>query len=295
MRRTIPWSSKRAGQLVLPLVISVLLVTICGGCTLRNHARDPLRVGMDFTNPPFQMFNRMPIGTPDIKDPLHRSVDGSVYEMAGASVDIAVALANYLGRPLEIKAIKFQDLIGELQANRIDIILSTMSITEKRLAQIDFSDPYAQSGLGMLVRSKSTIKSLEDLNKPGFKAIVRLHTAGDEFMENKLPQNHRIVIEEAGLAERMVMDDPKAAYVNDQVMLWRMSRDLPDRTSLVANLLNRDTWGIGIRKGDATTRASVNAFIKSYREAGGFKKISDKYLADFQGFLSANQLPPLFP
>ena len=93
---------------------------------------DPLVIGMELEYPPFEFV--ADDGTND-----------------GVSVEMAKALASYLGRPLEIQNIKFDALITALKSDNIDLIISSMTATEERRKSINFSDPYVTTGLAMLV------------------------------------------------------------------------------------------------------------------------------------------------
>src|SRR5208337_4402297 len=112
----------------------------------------PLRVGMDFTNPPFQTLKRLGtkeelearnVPMPDEKDSKYHLVDGTYYEDSGFSVDLAEALAQKLGRPLKIVVVRFQDLAEKLRNHDIDIILSSYTINDQRKQLMAFSDGYA--------------------------------------------------------------------------------------------------------------------------------------------------------
>jgi len=277
--------------------IIVIVALLLSGCPRVESSHGTLRVGMDFTYPPFQMFRELRPGTPRTpgEDYKYKEIDGATWEKKGVSVEIADALAKELQRPLVISALPFRDLVSALQAGRIDLIISSLSITDERRKWIDFSDPYAQTGLAMLVRNNSTIQSLDDLRKPGYKAIVRQSTSAQEFLQGRLPPDRIEVIQESGVGERMAMDDERVAFINDQLMLLRMHSRLPTRTKVLWDLLNREQWGIGIRKGDDALRLQVNAFLAKYRAAGGFQELSTRYLKDAQAFLASEHQPPIFP
>lgn len=52
-----------------------------------------------------------------------------------------------------------------LQNGDIDLIVATMTITEERKQQVDFSDVYFKAGQSLLVKKGSAIQGLEDLKK----------------------------------------------------------------------------------------------------------------------------------
>ncbi len=278
-----------------PQFLALVVMVLIAGCGPVSREKSPLRVGMDFTYPPFQMFVKMAAGTAVRPDNLHKEIDGAIWEMDGVTVKLAEALAKDFNRPLEIVAMPFRDLIPALKTGRIEMIASSLSITDKRRETIDFSEPYVRTGLAMLVRYNSPVKSVDDLRQPGRKVIARQGTSSHEFVKARLPDVQLEVIQESGVAERMVMDDPDAAFINDELMLWRMHRRLPARTRVLAQMLNEECWGIGVRKGDDELRAKVNGFLARFRAEGGFQTLSDRYLAEEQKFLANEGQPSLFP
>jgi membrane-bound lytic murein transglycosylase MltF len=89
---------------------------------------------------------------------------------------LAEALAAHLGRPLKIVPMEFSGLIPALKTGNIDLILSSMTATDERRKSIDFSNPYAFTGLALLVRKDSEIQSIEDLkNRPHHHRESRHH------------------------------------------------------------------------------------------------------------------------
>lgn len=68
----------------------------------------------------------------------YREGDG----FAGVDVDMAQAIADILGKELEISDMKFDSIIASVQNGKADIGVAGMTITEDRLLTIDFTDSY---------------------------------------------------------------------------------------------------------------------------------------------------------
>ena len=73
-------------------------------------------------------------------------------ELAGVEVDLARALGEKLGRKVTFVELPWEEQIEALSAGRIDIIMSSMSITTARRYVVDFSRPYLLVGQMTLVR-----------------------------------------------------------------------------------------------------------------------------------------------
>ena len=129
----------------------------------------PLKVGMELAYPPFEMTD----------------TDGNP---AGISVDIVKAFGEYLGRPVEIENIAWDGLIPSLKTGKVDMVLSSMTITEERKESVDFSDPYCKSFLTMLIAKDSPVLEFPDLNNPGRVVAVRKGTSAHIYSREHLPK-----------------------------------------------------------------------------------------------------------
>src|SRR3984885_8198563 len=127
----------------------ILLLAIYGFVVpfLRAEQKE-LIVGMEMSFPPFEMLDAS--GQP-----------------AGVSVDVARAMGQYLNRPIRFENIPFDGLIPSLKTGKIDLIISSLTMTEDRQKSIDFSDPYLKMGLAILANQKTDIQSINDVDKPG--------------------------------------------------------------------------------------------------------------------------------
>ncbi len=89
-------------------------------------ADDPLRIGVEGAYPPFSF----------------KQADGT---LAGFDIDIAMALCTQMKRDCTLVEQEWDGMIPALKAKKFDAIVASMSITEERKTQIDFSDKYYQT------------------------------------------------------------------------------------------------------------------------------------------------------
>lgn len=74
-------------------------------------------------------------------------------QIMGIDVDIANAICDRLGMKLEIEDIEFDSIITAVQSGKADIGIAGMTVTEERLQNIDFSDPYTTATQVILVNT----------------------------------------------------------------------------------------------------------------------------------------------
>jgi polar amino acid transport system substrate-binding protein len=224
-------------------------------------AEPPLRVGMELGYPPFEMRNEK--GEP-----------------AGVSVDLAYALGEALGRPVQIENLPFDGLIPSLKTKKIDLILSSMTATEERARAIAFSEPYLRTGLCLLVSAKSDARSIADVDRAGRTIVVKKGTTGNLYAAKNLHNARPLVLDKEGACVLEVVQGKADAFIYDQMSVfshWQRNRDT---TRAILAPFQEESWAVGLPKGDDALRGKVNAFIQSYRAAGGFERLGDKWLAE---------------
>lgn len=255
----------------LPFILLVLL-----GFTLPCSASPkPLLVGMELAYPPFEMADRK--GNP-----------------SGISVDIAQALGQFLSREVEIRNLHFDGLIPSLKTGKIDLILSSMTATPEREAAIDFSIPYLKTGLCLLIGGSSSIQSSADLEKPGVRVAVKQGTTGHLYTTNHLRSAKTLVLDRESACVLEVVQGKADAFLYDQMSILKHWQQNPVTTRALLSPIQEESWAIGIRKGNDGLRKSVNEFLQDFRQKGGFRELSEKWLPDQKAAFEKLGVPFVF-
>ncbi len=85
--------------------------------------------------------------------PPYAYVDTNSGEVCGIDIDIVKAVAERLGRKLEIRRVRFADLLPSVKDHKADFAVGAITITEGRRRNVEFSIPYAEEGAAFLYRS----------------------------------------------------------------------------------------------------------------------------------------------
>jgi polar amino acid transport system substrate-binding protein len=107
-------------------------------------AEGTLNVGSYPNNPPFEFKN-----------------ESGVFE--GFEVDIITEAAKRIGMTVSILGYDFQPLFSATSSRRIDVAISSITITKERLGSQSFTQPFYDSGMGLAARTDGAVKSLVDL------------------------------------------------------------------------------------------------------------------------------------
>ncbi|MCC3861747.1 ABC transporter substrate-binding protein/permease [Emcibacteraceae bacterium Y4] len=81
----------------------------------------------------------------------------------GYEVDLVKEIGKRLGREVNVMNVPFNGLFSAVQSGRIDIAISSMSITDERLKSVSFTQPFYDSDQSLAVLKGSNINTLNDL------------------------------------------------------------------------------------------------------------------------------------
>ncbi|MDA8415422.1 MAG: transporter substrate-binding domain-containing protein [Desulfobacteraceae bacterium] len=237
------------------------LVSLLFVGTAAAMERDTLVVGMELAYPPFEMTDTS--GKP-----------------SGVSVDLAHELGKSLGKKVVIENIAFDGLIPSLKTGKIDLIISSMTATEERAKSIDFSDAYLSTGLCLLVNKSVPVSGIKDLDRPGRTVAVKKGTTGHTFAVRNIKQARLLVLDKESAAVLEVVQGKADAFIYDQMSTYQNWQRNQGTTRALLVPFQKESWAIGVRKGNDALRMKVNAFLKDFRARGGFERLGDRYLKE---------------
>lgn len=223
--------------------------------------KDTLVVGMELAYPPFEMTDTS--GRP-----------------SGVSVDLAHELGKALGKKVVIENTAFDGLIPALKTGKIDLIISSMTATTERAKSIDFSDPYLSTGLCLLVKKGAPVNGIKDLDQPGRTVAVKKGTTGHTYAAGNIKKAQLLVLDKESAAVLEVVQGKADAFIYDQMSTYQNWQRNQATTRALLDPFQKESWAVGIRKGNDPLKLKVNAFLKEFRASGGFERLGDKYLQE---------------
>lgn len=216
-------------------------------------------------------------------------------KVEGFDIDVGKAIAQVIFGD-ENKA----EFIEAISANRIpflkedkaDMVISTMTITDARKLEIDFSNVYYKAGQSLLVTKDSAIKSVSDLN--GKKVCSAQGSTSETNIRAKAPTAELVLF--GGYSECLAALQTKradAVSTDDTILAGIAAQD--KNTKLTGGIFTEEPYGIGIKKGHSEFVALVNKVIDDMIKDGRWKKSYDKWLGDPTGVSSEEALKRFRP
>ena len=198
--------------------------------------------------------------------------------LAGFEIDVATKFATDLGVDVEFVPTEWSGIIASLLTSKFDLIIGGMGITMEWALKVNFSDPYAYTGMDCIVNKKMLpgITSMDGLNKENIVIAVRMGATPVAAAKKWAPKaelhqfdDDAAVIQDVlnGNAHAALSSSPKPAF-------W--AADYPDvlYRPLGGDYLYGDPSAMAVRKGDYETLFFVNAWINDNQ---AFLEDTDKY------------------
>jgi glutamate transport system substrate-binding protein len=247
--------------------------TFPAGSTMAQIAANKkITIGVKFDQPGF-----------GFKDPVSGKVDGF-------DVAIGKEIAKALG--LKEEDINFIEAVSAnripfLKEDKADLIIATMTITDARKQEIDFSRTYFLAGQSILVKKdNSTIKSVTDLN--GKKACSVTGSTSEKNVKEKAPQVDLLTLDAYAACVTAMKDGRVEAVTTDDIILAGFAKTDPS-LKLVGGTFTQEPYGIGIKKGKTDLQTFVNGVIDAMLKDGRWDKIYQQYLGGIEGLPSASE------
>ena len=224
------------------------------------QSKGELTIGVKFDVPPF-----------GFKNPQNNQVEGF-------DVDLGKALATNLGvKPKFIEAIS-DNRIPFLQDGTADVILSTMTINEERVEQIEFSDPYFVARGRVLVKNDSPITGVQDLG--GKKVCTALGSTYEANLKKQAPKAKLNLVDSYSECLELLQNGAVDAISTDDVILTGMIIQ-DDTLKLVGEELTQEPYGAGIKKGETEVVAFVNDVFQGLKDSGKWKELHQRWVGQY--------------
>jgi putative glutamine transport system substrate-binding protein len=207
--------------------------------------------------------------------------DPATNEVEGFDVDIAKQIAKHIlgdEDKVELVEVTSKTRIPMLNNGDIDAIIATMTITEERKQEVDFSDVYFEAGQSLLVKKGSDIKSVKDLKKGDTVLAVKGSTSAQNIREHAPDATVREFenYQEAFMALKSGQGD---ALTTDNSILYGMAQQDPNYVVLDETFTD-EPYGIAVKKGDTEFVNEINKVLKDLRESGEYDKIYEKWIGE---------------
>ncbi|MCZ7497348.1 glutamate ABC transporter substrate-binding protein [Agrobacterium tumefaciens] len=248
-----------------------------GSSVEKLQKAERIRVGVKFDQPLFGL----------------RNLSG---KPVGFDVEIAKLIAGKLGFSDDrIDWIETSSANREpfLQQGKVDFVVATYAMNEKRRKVIDFAGPYIVGGQGLLVLkgNVSSFNGPEDL--AGKKACVINGSEGQSVLASKYPKAEIVPFDVISKCVEALKNGSVDAVVTTNLIEAGLVSRSPDDLALAGSPFTTEPWGVGLPKSDGELCRFVSHALTASAHDGTYKAIYGKTLEKILGGNGA--LPELEP
>ncbi|MFV8829439.1 basic amino acid ABC transporter substrate-binding protein [Alkalihalobacterium sp. APHAB7] len=211
--------------------------------------------------------------------PFEYIVDG---DLTGFDIDIIEAIAAEENLQVNWEIMRFDGIIPALQANQVDAAVSAITIRDDRAEVVDFSQPYFESGLSLVVPVDSDINSIEDLE--GAQIVGKQGTSGLEKAREFAEQYNGdvTVLQEDATMYMEILSGNADALVNDYPSVaYKIATDGDDtQLRIVGERLTGEDYGIAVSKGADGLLEKMDNGLSTIMENGTYDEIYNQYFGE---------------
>jgi len=204
----------------------------------------------------------------------------------GMGADIGEEIAKTLGYPLKWIGTKDVDHLFEVllqEGSTVDMIISSVANETDRAVEVDFSEPYFQTG--DVIAHHRTEFGITDLASLSDKTVgVVKGRPADHFMttqttaKNVTLRKFSSIDEALGFLNRTEID----AVVGDEILLNYSSVASYSNTNILNTIINKYSYVVAVRKGDANLLAKINETISRLRSSGELAQLEAQWVGDIK-------------
>lgn len=221
----------------------------------------PLRIGVEGNYPPFT----------------RTEADGRV---TGLEIDLAQQFCERLRARCEMVKTDFDQLIPRLQSGELDAVMASLTITEKRLKEVDFSDSYYNVPSAWIART-GTVTSVLPGGMAGKAVAVLKDSPREGWVTTGYPEMKRVAVaKETDAYTQLTARQADLAFTS---MLVAKTKFLNQPEGKEFAVVGSPIWfgqgvGVALRKGDDSLRRRFNRAIAASIESGDYKQIAARYV-----------------
>jgi glutamate transport system substrate-binding protein len=265
---------RRTIGLVATVVALMLLAAACGG---DEGGGDQASGGASFaegsTMARLQQAGKVRVGT-KFDQPLFglKNLEGN---LEGFDIEIAELIAGELGiQPSGIEWVEAVSANREpfIQQDKVDFVVATYTINDKRKQVVDFAGPYYVAGQDIMVKKGNPLGITGPDDLAGKKVCSVTGSTPAENIRTKYPDAKLTEFDVYSKCAEALKNGQVEAVTTDNVILLGLISQDPEAFELVGKKFTEEPYGIGVKKGDTQFRNFINDVLEKAVQDGRWQQ-----------------------
>ncbi len=201
----------------------------------------------------------------------------------GLEADLARFLAAALGVRANFVMMPFSELLPALEAGKVDMVISGMTITPQRNSKVAFVGGYFVSGRSFVTKSETiaSAKEAAEINRPDVVLAALKGSTSQEFVERLLPKVKLVLTEDHQEALQLLLKDKVHAMVADYHVCVLCALLFPEEKLVTLEKpLTYEPFGIALRGSDPLLINLVENFVGTLQRSGDLDKLKERWFKE---------------
>ena len=189
----------------------------------------------------------------------------------GFDVEIAKLIAGEMGiSPDNITWVETVSANREpfIQQGKVDFVVATYTINDKRKKVVDFAGPYYQAGQDIMVAKGNPLGITGPESLSGKRVCSVSGSTPAENIKTNYPQAKLTEFDVYSKCAEALKNKQVDAVTTDNVILLGLISKDQDSFELVGKPFTKEPYGIGVKKGDTAFRGFVNDVLAKIEQDG---------------------------
>ena len=193
----------------------------------------------------------------------------------GFDVEIAKLIAGEMG--IAADNITWVETVSAnrepfIQQDKVDFVVATYTINDKRKQVVDFAGPYYVAGQDIMVKKGNPlgVKGPDDL--AGKKVCSVTGSTPAENIRTNYPDAKLTEFDVYSKCAEALKNGQVEAVTTDNVILLGLINQDPEAFELVGKKFTEEPYGIGVKKGDTAFRTFINDVLEEAVKDGRWQQ-----------------------
>jgi glutamate transport system substrate-binding protein len=203
--------------------------------------------------------------------------------LSGKPEGFDVEVAKYIASALDVPEDKIQftespSTVREqlIQQDKVDIVVATYTINDKRKEVIDFAGPYYIAGQAILVKADNTDITGPDSFKDGSKKVCSVTNSTpasniEQYLGNK--EQQLVLFDIYQKCIDALKGGQVDAVTTDNVILGGFISTNEGQFKLAGGTFTEEPYGIGLKKGDTAFKTFINEQLTKAFQDGKYQEM----------------------
>ncbi|QIB64085.1 substrate-binding periplasmic protein [Kineobactrum salinum] len=201
--------------------------------------------------------------------------------IVGIEPDNARAVGEILGRRVELVAMSAAELLPALEQERVDVVMSGLSISPERSARVRFTEPYLQTGQMAIMRVDRAGRFGQPwaIFQPGVRIGVEPDSPGEAFARRELGEASVSLYPDPEAAFAALRADEIDLFVHEAATSWRLANDT-DNADLISQYhpLTEEPLAWAVHRDNTALELALNRALAQMRGNGTLGYIIDRWV-----------------